>query len=422
MRSCRGLRSVSGRPKLLFLTQTLPFPLDGGGWIRTYHVLRLLSQAFDVTALVFERCGVSRRRAGYDVARGREALEPFGAIEIFPVPQNHSRIRYLWDHLRSVVQRRVYTDFVYDSRAMRARLLELLAARRFDLVHCNSLDLQDYLPLCRGIPLVCAHFDVESAFWRRRARVEGSAPRRWYYGFQADRMEERERTWSRRAALNVMVSEVDGAHLQELCPEARWTVVPNGVDIDEFRPETGEDRGVAYIGGTNWGPNLDALRFFCDEILPHLGDTDGLRPLRWVGSATEREQRFYRERFGVELTGYVDDVRPYMRDALCNIVPLRSGGGTRLKILNSWAMARPVVSTRVGCEGLGARDGHNILIRDDPREFAEAIRVLAGDAALRRRLGENARRTVEEQYSWDVIGRAMLDTYRDLLRRPPAAA
>jgi len=134
-----------------------------------------------------------------------------------------------------------------------------------------------------------------------------------------------------------------------------------------------------------------------------------------VGSATTEEQRRYREEFGVELTGYVDDTRPYMRDAICHIVPLRAGGGTRLKILNSWAMGKPVVSTSVGCEGLEAVDGENILIRDDPGEFADAIRLVAGDATLRRRLGENARSTAERLYSWDVVGREMERAYRGLL-------
>lgn len=411
---------MSLRPKLLFLCHTLPFPLDGGGWIRTYHVLRLLAREFDVTLLCFERVGVSHRRGGSDIDRGRAALSKFAAVEIFPVAQNDSRVRYLWDHLRSVLQRRVYTDFVYDSKAMRERLETLLREQRFDLVHCDSLDLEDYLPLCEGIPLVCAHFDVESAFWRRRAQIEGSAPRRWYYGFQAERMEQRERRWSARADLNVMVSELDGARLQELSPQARWTVVPNGVDIEEFSPEPGIEAGVAYIGGTNWGPNLDALRFFCDEILPHVSGVNG--PVRWVGSASEREQRHYRERFGVELTGYVEDVRPSMRDAMCIIVPLRTGGGTRLKILNAWAMAKPVIATRVGCEGLEAVDGQNILVRDDPVEFADAIRRLAEDAALRRRLGENARQTAEQRYSWNVIGDSMLATYRGLLRESVEAA
>jgi len=102
---------------------------------------------------------------------------------------------------------------------------------------------------------------------------------------------------------------------------------------------------------------------------------------------------------------------------MCHVVPLRAGGGTRLKIMNAWAMAKPVVSTAVGCQGLEAVDGENVLIRNDPREFAEAIRRLAGDPLLRRRLGENGRRTAEQVYSWDVVGRDTVRVYRDLLKR-----
>jgi glycosyltransferase involved in cell wall biosynthesis len=117
-------------------------------------------------------------------------------------------------------------------------------------------------------------------------------------------------------------------------------------------------------------------------------------PVRWIGRASSDEQRRYRDRFGVELTGYVEDVRPPMRQAACHIVPLRSGGGTRLKILNSWAMGKPVVSTSVGCEGLDAVDGENILIRDDPADFADAVRAVLENPSLRRRLSDGARETV----------------------------
>ena len=162
-------------------------------------------------------------------------------------------------------------------------------------------------------------------------------------------------------------------------------------------------------------PNLDALNFFCESILPHLRAAGAEIPIHWVGNASSEEQRRYADQFSVQLTGYVDDVRPFMRDTLCNIVPLRAGGGTRLKILNSWAMGKAIVSTSVGCEGLDARDGENILIRDDPREFAEAILSLRSDEPLRLKLEKGARKTAEEHYCWDVIGPSMVASYRDLL-------
>jgi glycosyltransferase involved in cell wall biosynthesis len=137
-------------------------------------------------------------------------------------------------------------------------------------------------------------------------------------------------------------------------------------------------------------------------------------PIQWIGSATAEERRHYLGRYGIDVTGYVDDVRPLMEQAACHIVPLRAGGGTRLKILNSWAMGKPVVSTAIGCEGLDAVDGRNILIRNDPKAFAEAMHAVMLDAALARRLGAAGRATVEQTYSWDVIGSDLVAAYLDI--------
>jgi glycosyltransferase involved in cell wall biosynthesis len=408
---------MSARPRLLFLCQTLPYPLDGGVWIRTYHVLRLLSQAFDVTALCFERMGVSGTRDRRDVREALAVLGRLGRVEAFPIPQTGDRSRFVRDHLRSLLQGEVYTRFLYESRPFRARLRELLATESFDLVHVDSMDLAGYLPELATLPIACVHHNVESALLRRRSRFEGGWLARRYFGLQASRMEAVERRWAPRVALNVMVSQEDLEELRSLAAgEGRYVVVPNGVDVEEFAPAPGAEQGVAYIGGTNWFPNLDALEFFGDQILPELRRQDFDQPIRWVGSASAEQRRAYRERFGIELTGYVEDVRPPMQDAFCHIVPLRAGGGTRLKILNSWAMGKPVVSTSIGCEGLDARDGDNILVRDEPKEFAEAILALEADPALRERIGAAARRTAVETYSWDVIGRDMNQSYLDLLR------
>ena len=136
--------------------------------------------------------------------------------------------------------------------------------------------------------------------------------------------------------------------------------------------------------------------------------------VRWIGSAT-KEQIGRFGALGIELRGYVDDVRPHIAAASAFIVPLRVGGGTRLKILNAWSMGCAVVSTSVGCEGLRARDGANIMIRDDPAAFAKAILDVERDPGLRRRLGTGARKTAEEVYSWSVIGRDMIDLYQGVI-------
>ena len=401
-----------GNLKLLFLCQTLPYPPDGGVWIRTYHVLRLLARAFDITALCFERAATSGNGAASDIAASRDALGRFAAVEVFPISQKHSRLRYAWDHLRSVALRRAYTAYMYDSSAYDKRLTDLVRTNDFDLVHVDSLgDLAGYLPACRRIPVVCVHHNVESALLQRRAAIERSEWRSAYLRYQSRLTEELERRWCERVALNVAVSEQDRATLKRIAPAARVAVVPNGVDIEEFQPDRTKGNGVAFVGGTNWFPNRDALDFFCDEILPQVRAARTGVPVRWIGSASTEQRRYYFERYGVEVTGYVADVRPYMREAACHIVPLRAGGGTRLKILNSWAMGKAVVSTSVGCEGLAAEAGENILIRDDPTDFANAILAVLDDDELRRRLGERGRATVEQLYSWEVIGHDLIERY-----------
>jgi glycosyltransferase involved in cell wall biosynthesis len=323
-------------------------------------------------------------------------------------------MRFAWDHLRSTALRRVYTRFVYDSQSFRRRLAHLVRSDQFDLVHIDSLDLAQYLPVCRDLPVVCVHHDVESNLLRRRADIDNAWWRKVYFRYQASLMDSVERQNCERVALNVAVSEQDRQRITAIAPRSRVAVVPNGVDTDEFHTADDPGTGLAYVGGTSPFPNRDALNFYCEDILPRLREANFNGPMRWIGNASAEEQRSYRERYGMELTGYVDDVRPHMAAAACHIVPLRTGGGTRLKILNAWAMGKPVVSTSVGCEGLAAEDGVNILIRDTPTAFADAVVEVLGNARVARELGARGRETAERLYSWEAIARPMLDTYLTL--------
>jgi len=383
--------------------------------IRSFHLLRLLARAFDVTALCF-----SRRKGGavpqHDLAQRLTAVRQLADAEAFPVPQEQSVWRLAWDHLRSVGLNRVYTAFVFDSPTVVRRIRGLLQTRRFDLIHVDSVMLSRYLPLLDRAPLVCGHHNVESVLLQRRALAERTPWRRAYLRHQARLMAREERRWCERCDLNIVVSDADRVTLQRSVPGATCAVVPNGVDVETFRPSPGRDEGIVFVGEATWFPNRDGWQYFCDEILPRIRAAAQMTPVRWVGRAPDALRRHYRDRYAVELTGYVADVRPYVRDAACYVVPLRVGGGTRLKILDAWAMGKAVVSTSVGCEGLAAEDGRNILIRDDPESFAQAVRTVLRDAPLRLRLGVEGRRTVERQYSWERIGESMLGLYSSLLQ------
>jgi polysaccharide biosynthesis protein PslH len=402
------------RPRLLFLCQTLPYPPDGGVLIRTYNVLRLLSREFDVTMLCFYRMGA--HPSPERVRESAEALESLASVEVFPIPQEHSRRRLLLDHLRSVTLERAYTIFAYDSDAFRRRLRDMLARTSFDLVHMDSLDLATYLPDLEALPVVCVHHNVESSLLERRAASSSGLAQR-YMQLQARLTVAEEKKWCPRVALNVAVSPNDRDKFLELAPSARFTVVPNGVDTSSFEPadiDPASQEGVVFVGGYTWQPNRDAMDFFCADVLPRIRSR-GLDPsVTWVGRAPESVVKQYAERHGVKLTGYVNDIRPYVDRAACYIAPLLSGGGTRLKILDAWAMGKAVVSTTVGCEGLEARDNDNLLISDTAEDMALAVESVLTDTRLRQRIGREARRTAESVYDWEVIGQPMLTRYREL--------
>lgn len=404
---------------MLFLSQTLPFPPHGGVEARTFNVLRLLARTFDITALCFFRKGGAVQGR---VEESVQSLREFADVEAFPIPQEWSRLRLLADHARSVGTGRVYTVAAYDSAAFRRRLRELLTERTFDLVHFDSMDLSGYLPDVRHIPVVCVHHNVESMLLMRRASVLDSPFARLYVRYQAHLMEREERRIAPTVALNIAVSKADAAAFSQLAPTARFEVVPNGVDIDSFRPFAGgPTQGIVFLGGSSWFPNLDGMQWFCEAVLPLLRQRFPDLRVTWVGKMQDAQRQHFREKFGVDATGYVPDVTPHVHSASCFVVPLRFGGGTRLKILDAWGLGMPVVSTSVGCEGLDTVDGRNILVRDGASSFAAGVTEVLLDSSLQERLRSGGRRTAEQVYSWDVIGDHMLSCYSSIISAEPTS-
>ena len=169
------------------------------------------------------------------------------------------------------------------------------------------------------------------------------------------------------------------------------------------------------MGGYSWFPNADGMRYFAQEILPLVRKGEPRVPVRWIGR-TPPEAKGWFETLGVEMLGYVEDVGPELARARCIIVPLRVGGGTRLKILDAWAMGKAVVSTSVGCEGLEARNGENILIADEAEAFATSVLHVLQDPRLHRELGRSGRATAERAYDWEILGSKMAWHYHSLLK------
>jgi glycosyltransferase involved in cell wall biosynthesis len=376
--------------------------------------MRQLAVDFDVTALCFDRRDPALEALPL---QGRiDALAPFAKCQAFPIPELHSRARLVWDHLRSVTDGQPYVYHVHESAPFEAALRKELASTAFDIVHIDSLDLLRFVPLVQHLPIACTHHNAESTLLLRRA-VREKGLRAWYIRHQAGLLARAESQVLGRFDVNVTVSDVDSGVLRELAPEARFAVIPNGVDADFFRPAANGTRaGCVFVGGTTWFPNRDGLEWFAADVLPRMRAAGMSDEVKWVGRVTDAERSEFAAD-GMDFTGYVDDIRPYVLSAACFIAPLRVGGGTRLKILDAWAMGAPVVATRAASEGLDAVHGENIMIADDADDFVRATATVLKDRALAARIGAGGRAAVEKTYSWDVVGARMRGLYHDVLER-----
>ena len=403
---------MTTKPELLYLSHRLPTPPHNGAALRTFNTIRVLSESYRITAVCFDRTDAILAQLGLE--HRVDALRPYADVEVFPIPQQQSRLRLIVDHARSVLTDEAYTIFGYDSSQYAAAIKRALAEHDFAMVHVDSLDLARFIPLFTGLPVACTHHNVESQLLRRRALTEPPL-RRAYLNFQAAKLKRLEEFWLPRVAVNIAVSEGDAQTFRAMAPGARVEIAPNGVDIDFFTPGTGrEQSGTVFVGGTNWFPNKDGLEWFHKHILPELRALGEAGPVTWVGRCTADDEERFGGPNGVAFTNYVPDVRPYLQRAACVIAPLRVGGGTRLKILDAWACGSAVVATSQGSEGLVRVDGVNILIADEPRAFARAIQRVINDPSLRASLGREGRATVEQHYSWSSIGGKLAEVYTEL--------
>jgi glycosyltransferase involved in cell wall biosynthesis len=375
-----------------------------------------LQRAFDVHLVAFSRRNHQPDAAAREHARktlNERLTWVYAPASLF---SEKSRLARATVHLRSLLSHRPYTFFEYRSLVFEQALQEALATMRPALIHVDSLDLFGWFGHLPAVPLAVTHHSVESDLLRSRARRIRSRFLAEYLRLQARRIAKVEQQLCPRLPLNVMMSDTDADKLRSLAPGSRTVCMPNGVDTTYFTPDptSAEIGRVVFVGPTYMYPNRDAIDWFLSEIWGRVRQRVPEATLHLIGKDTTADRDRYQEVSGVECHGYVPDLRDELARASCSIVPIRIGGGTRLKILDSWAAGLPVVSTSVGCEGLAARDGENMLVRDDPHAFADGVIRILTDAALRRGIGLAGRRTAEQSYDWRIIGDRFIAAYREL--------
>jgi glycosyltransferase involved in cell wall biosynthesis len=263
------------------------------------------------------------------------------------------------------------------------------------------------IPVRNSVPVVLFEHNVEYVIWKRQSEVESRRWRRALLEFEWRKILRYESSACARAQLTLTVSDVDRALLAQQVPHAAIRSIRTGVDTSYFAPNgTAETPStLVFTGAMDWYPNEDAMLYFIESVFPMIRSRISDVSLSVVGRNPSRRLRQVAEHTGVTVTGIVEDIRPYVAQAAVYIVPLRVGGGTRLKIFEACAMGKAVVSTAVGAEGLPLIPGVHFIEANDAEKFALEVVSLLQNPEHRRALGTAARRLVEEQYSWASVGR-----------------
>ncbi|HUW95281.1 MAG TPA: glycosyltransferase [Anaerolineae bacterium] len=391
-------------PRLLFLTPDLPYPPHQGAAIRTFNLIRNLGPRHEIHLLSFVR--------GEDSAHRIDALaEHCARVSTVPAPHRSTLRRamsVLFSNSPDMALRLPSDRFSHELRSC-------LSRERFDFVQIEAIEMAQYgltvKEMAHRYAPIVVFDDINAEYLLQKRAFENDLqqPRRWlgalYSFIQWRKLQRYESNVCRELDKTVVVSEADAKALQRLRPDLECVIVPNGVDTQFFRPwGRGEsETTLVFTGKMDFRPNVDAMLWFVQEVLPLIREQVPQVLLQVVGRNPHPRLDILHKTPNVELTGYVDDVRPYIGEAAVYVVPLRVGGGTRLKILEAMSMAKAIVSTSLGLEGIRAGHDRELLIADDPASFAEAVVSLLRDSEHRGRLGLAARNLAESQHEWTRI-------------------
>jgi glycosyltransferase involved in cell wall biosynthesis len=383
--------------------------------LRDFHLARQLAMHATLTFV-----GLDRELEGPVGSCREECLEPLHNSHVLHVKRHPGYRRT--DLVRGLVGPTPISVLNFTAPEIMAQVERVLHQRSFDAIQVEGVHLVAYAKRIRQlkpeVPLLCDWHNIESEIQQRYAETSDNPARRFYARRTARLLRTSERELLRLADAHTVCSERERLVLLERARDARIEVIPNGVDTAFYAGSAaGEEvrRNLVFVGSMDYHANIDAVLFFAKDIWPAVRNR---RPnLRFiiVGSRPAAEVLDLGELEGITVTGTVDDVRPYYRSAIAVVVPLRVGSGTRLKVLEAMAASVPVVSTRLGAEGLAVTHGTDILLGDSPTEIADAVVSLNYGTALWFDLTANALRLVQQKYDWVAIGEKLSAIYADLL-------
>lgn len=395
--------------RVLWVKSDFLLPPDTGGKIRTLNLLKALARQAEITLLCYAPHNLR--------ASLIEELCSFGIVPkvVFRNEETKSGFGFYRRVLANVASVRPYIVNKYITTEMREQIQRLAQPEQFDVVVCDFLEMAWCLDQITSLPRVLFEHNVETMIWRRYSQVETRPLRKLYFAYERKRLERFERHACQSSESVLSVSAEDRETLRREFGANGCTAVPTGVDTAFFQPQAGEvPNRLVFCGSMDWMPNIDAFWWFYREVYPRIRrdipDISfylvGRRPSQDIIALTATDS-------SLSVTGTVDDVRPFVASGALYIVPLRVGGGTRLKIFEAMAMRRCVLSTTIGAEGLPVVDGQHLVLADSPEHFARCVTELLQDDNKRDTIARAGYELVTTQYSWD---RAAGILYRALRR------
>jgi polysaccharide biosynthesis protein PslH len=384
--------------RILWVKANKLLPVTSGGDIRSFHIARCLASSHE---LVF----VSYYDGAKDPDYESELKRQFpSSVAICTGQRRRSAVGRAVDYLRHVSKETPYAVSRFACPAVREFIKHSFDAGRVDVALCDFLDAAVNFPQELTIPSVLFQHNVESEIWRRHALTESNPLKRAMYKLEYRKMLAYEKHEVKAFQHVIAVSPHDAELMHAVAAGSHITVVPTGVDLERFRPNhqaSGLAPLVVFVGAMDWEPNIDAVTYFCREVWPKIRLRVPAAKFRIVGRNPDKRVRGLGSE-SVEITGSVPSVIEHMQEAAVVVVPLRVGGGTRLKIYEAMALGKAVVSTTVGAEGLDVHPGQDIALADEPNSFSDAVVRFLSDLQLRRRY-ESCAADLAARYGWPSI-------------------
>ncbi len=392
--------------KILFLAQLFPLPLDSGGKIKSYYTLKNLAKEHEVHLLAFVR-------SPEELSHLEEMQDICASVKT--VDMKRTSLTQASDLAGNFVKRQSFI-IRRDYRKSMQRVFDRMVGDGFDVVYIDHLQMASYVNFNAQYKTVLDNHNIEHLIIKRIFETTRNPLKKVYAYYEYQKLAKFEMQCIENADMCLFVSDVDRDYaIRHTKKQINAHTVPIGVDTDFFykRPPDEATSDILFAGTMHWPPNIDCVLHFSEEILPIIAKNTSEYTFTVAGQKPpEYIVRLAKPGSQINVTGYVDDIRDYMKKCGVFVVPLRSGSGVRVKILNAMSMGLPIVSTSIGAEGIDAVDGKHLVIADDCREFAKAVHTLLANRAIACNLGENARGLVENRYSWDMIGELLLEKMR----------